>query len=161
MLFLSALILTQLSVLPFFNLGKMTPNLILVLVIWLVFHANESRVITAVFLGGLLVDLYSANFFGLQTLALLIAAWFAWFLVNRVFSRHGSFYVLAVSLIIGQLIYQIALYLAQLSFSYLRDMPAEEIGLFFSWYLAGQIFLSIIAIYWIDFFGKRIFKLPQ
>lgn len=151
----------QLSALPILNLGRLTPNLILAAVVWLVFYAGSTWVIAAALLGGLSLDLYSGNFFGLQTCALLLAAWSVEFSVTRIFSKQGSLYLIATALALGQLVYQAVFYLGQLTLEYFKDTPVTEIGLFFSWYFLGQIGLTIVGAYAVDYLGVKIFKLRQ
>ena len=86
-LFLSfLLIIIQISVIPATSLGKLTPDLNLIIIIYLAVRAEIPYPFTLAMLNGFLMDIFSAGTWGLHTVTR-----FAVFLVMRV-SMHNINY---------------------------------------------------------------------
>ncbi|MDO8551081.1 MAG: hypothetical protein Q7S03_00115 [bacterium] len=76
------IVLLQSSFMPYFSFFGVTPNLIFILVIFLVFFAPSWSFISA-FWGGIFLDYFSTHFLGFYVLILLGAVFFIKLVLKR------------------------------------------------------------------------------
>lgn len=154
--FIFGVVFTQLAVLPAFGLGRGMPQLALALIIWLLFHASDTSVIGTVFLTGLLLDLYSSLPFGAYTFGLLVSLYCAKFLLNSLFPKEGSVFLLSVCLVFSQIVFQAGLFLfSRLWFYFHGSEWRSGWERFFSWHFLLQLALTWLFIMIIDILGKK------
>lgn len=84
-LFFYILTLIQTSFLAHFSIFGITPNIIIIALIILIFFEKKPKnlSIPAAFIGGLFLDIFSANFFGFWILILLAISFFIKFILSK------------------------------------------------------------------------------
>lgn len=157
-LYLAVIILLQLAVVPVFQLGRLTPQVVLAAVIWLAFYSSEKRMLVAAVSGGLFVDLYSDLTFGVYTLALFVSAAIVVFLINRVFPKEGAAYLFGSALVLAQSICALALFGGQWLLSNFQSAPVFSGGGFLSWYFFGQLLTTLVAGICLAYLSDKVFQ---
>jgi len=128
------LVIVQLTLVPYFAIGNVWPNLVFILVLVLViFDHDYDAYLTASF-GGLMLDLASPMFFGFFTLILMGFALMTKFLVNK-FLTGTSPLVMSVIIFICIVIYDSIFVIISHEFN-----------------LIGFIFNILFSIAWAQFF---------
>lgn len=118
-------ILLQTTVFPWLEIYGIVPNLILVVVILTSLSVDWQMALPLALLGGLSLDLFSTNQFGIFALTLIIISFFFSFLKSYLFARANIFVSLVAVLVGTVLYYLVAILLAD--FFSLLNLPVSAI----------------------------------
>ena len=82
-LLLLAIVWVELAFLPFFSIGDIKPNFFFIFIAFYAFRINWKRVATLAFFVGLIQDVLTNSFFGLETASCVGGAWLLRFFAGR------------------------------------------------------------------------------
>ncbi|MBU2068534.1 rod shape-determining protein MreD, partial [Patescibacteria group bacterium] len=102
-------VILQATLVPFITLWGVSPNLILVLILILVILKKFEKVWWLIILSGLFLDSLAGLPFGLVSLSLISTAYLIDRFNQSIFSRI-KFWVLAVLIVLGSLVYSLLLF---------------------------------------------------
>jgi len=153
--FILLTIFLQLSFFSNFKILGATANIVLGFVVWLALTSDIDSIIISSYVGGFLLDLYSASPFGLNIFGLLITGFVIFFMTNEVFKK-GGVQTYPLFLVFGFAFYRMLAF----AFSYFSQWWSESVpvtlsGLFhieFFYSLVYTLVISMLIIYLHDKF---------
>jgi len=162
-LILLLVVIFQTTLIPFLALGGVTPNLVLVLILFLVIFKGFQEIWWLVILAGLFSDLFSGLPFGLISLSLLITSYLIDRFNRSVFSG-AKIWLVAALIALGSLFYNFILIAAAKFFILINLSQRVVYSNIFSWDYLITLFLvvayNLIALFF--FYGiKKIFYQKQ
>jgi len=106
LLFIVAIIL-QLTIIPLFSVKGITPDLVFILVMSIVFKHGRFWGLVSGFFAGLFLDFFGTGFVGISSLANIVAVFFAGYWVNAQLERRFGLTLLFlfITILIHNLIY--------------------------------------------------------
>jgi rod shape-determining protein MreD len=137
------LLLIQLTVLDFISIASITPDLLIVLCVWISLKEGQFRALFAGFLIGLFLDIFSMDVIGTNALTKTFVAFFAgfFFVENEDYKIIGSYKFLIIVLIAAVL--HNIIYL----FFYLKLSEASYLVFFLKYGLASALYTTILALF--------------
>ena len=99
----------QVTAVPFLSFKGVSPNLVLVIVLFLVIFKGFKQVWLGVLMAGLFLDFFSGLAFGLTSLSLIFTVFLIDWFNKKVFSQI-NFWVIVVLIGLGNLIYYLLLW---------------------------------------------------
>lgn len=107
-LFFAVAIILQLTIIPLFSIKNITPDLVFILVISIVFKHGRFWGLMSGFVAGVMLDFFGAGFVGVSSLGNILAVFFAGYWVNEQFERR--FLLMLLFLFITILIHNLTVY---------------------------------------------------
>ena len=156
-------VIFQTTLVPFLALGGVTPNLVLVLILFLVIFKDFQEIWWLVILAGLFLDLFSGLPFSLISLSLLITAYLIYWFNRSVFSG-AKIWLVAALIALGSLFYNFILIAMAKLFTLINLSQKVIYSNIFSWDYLITLFLvvayNLFALFFI--YGiKKIFYQKQ
>ena len=157
------IVILQTTLVPFLSLRGVTPNLVLVLILFWVILKSFRELWWLVILAGLLLDLLSGLPFGLISLSLLITAYLIdWF--NRSVFSGAKIWLVAALIALGSLFYNFILIATAKLFALINLSQKVIYSNIFSWDYLITLFLVVAynLVVLIFLYGiKKIFYQKQ
>lgn len=137
------LIITNLTVLDFVAIGNITPDLLLILCVWIAIQEGQFLGVFAAFLIGLSLDIVSIDVIGTNALTKILVAFVAGFFCKEgeAFKTIGSYKFLLI--VFGTAVLHNLLY----NFFYLKVSDASFGTFFLKYGIATALYTTVLAIF--------------
>ena len=137
------LIVIQLTVLDFISLANITPDLLIILCVWIALKEGQFRALFAGFLIGFVFDLVSIDVIGTNALTKTVVAFFAglFFVENEDYKIIGSYKFILI--VLGASLIHNLIYL----FFYLKLSEASYMVFFIKYGLASALYTTVMALF--------------
>ena len=138
-----SLIVLNMTVLKFISIGNITPDLLIILCVWISLEEGQFVGVFAGFLAGLMLDIISIDVIGTNALTKLIVAYSVGFFYKENESRK----------IIGSYVFLILVFLTSIvhnliyNFFYLKVSDASFSTFFLKYGIATALYTTVLAIF--------------
>jgi len=137
------LIVMDMTILEFFAIANISPDFLIILIVWIALREGQFRAVFAGFLIGLLSDVLTIDVIGTNALTKTIVGFAAgyFFKEDEIRKRIGSFFFLLI--VLGSSLIHNLFYL----FFYLKYSEASFLLFYLKYGMASALYTTIIAIF--------------
>ena len=159
-LYILALLVAFLQVSIFANLGGFGSgvNLLALLLIWFAFNRPQEEAYIIAVVGGLLLDVFSAGFLGLNVLTLGFFATILYFVTSRFLSRELRLAPIVIFYLVSIIAYEFLTYLVLLLASTVSPQVFVSFPTVFGSSVLWQILYSFVFVYPLIYLSRKILK---